>query len=133
MLATLDDDITLASSDCVAFCERGDYGSAAQANLDYLKIVRDQVQELETWLAEVEGSAPFVTNTSAAYNVHGLARNAILSLHHARHWATISATYHGSSAARASFTTTTRAIQQLETLGENGGLCYMAAYGPFDQ
>ena len=133
LLDTLDRGIAQAASDCDSFCKRGDYGSAAQANLDYLNIVRDQVQELETWLAEVEGNAAFVTNASAAYNVHGLARNAILSLHYARHWATVSATYHGSKAARESFTTTTLAIQQLEALGENGGLCYMAAYGPFEK
>ena len=131
LIATLEDSIDQATADCSSFCGTGAYATAPQANLDYLQIVLGQVEDFELWLADVEGNSAFVTNTTAAYNVHGLARNAILALHYARHWATISATYHGSSAARLSFSTTTDAIHQLETLGENGGLCYMQVYGPF--
>jgi hypothetical protein len=131
LIDTLQVDIRQATTDCENFCETGAYASAPRANLDYLQIVLGQVQEFELWLADVEIDTPYITNTSAAYNVHGLARNAIEALHHARHWATISATYHGSSAARDSFDTTTQVIHQLETVGENGGLCYMSAYGPF--
>lgn len=131
LIATLQDSVAHATADCNSFCEGGAYAVAAQANLDHLNDVLGQILELQSWLVENELDSPYVTNASASYGIHGVAREVIYLLHHARHWATVSAVYHHSSEARLSIDTTTQAIRQLEALGESGGLCYLAGYGPY--
>jgi hypothetical protein len=131
LIATLETSVNQATADCDSFCEGGAYDVAARANLDHLTDVLGRVIDLRSWLEENELDAPYVTNSSASYGIHGVAREAVYLLHHARHWATISAVYHYSEAARLSVSTTTQAIHQLEALGEQGGLCYLAGYGPY--
>lgn len=131
LITTLNASLTQATADCNAFCITGAYAAAAKANRDYLAQVLANVNETKTWLETNNLALPYVTNASAAYSIHGLARDNIATLHHARHWATISAIYHGSHAARLSFDYTSSAINQLETLGENGGRCYVDQYAPF--
>ncbi|HYX14649.1 MAG TPA: hypothetical protein VE944_09830 [Nostoc sp.] len=111
----------------------GAYASAAKANLDLLTVARDKMLELRDWLytAGVLDPPPFVTNTSAAYNVHSYVREAVVNLHYARHWATISAVYHKSANARNSYELTTQSLDLIEPLGAQAGRCYMSAYKPF--
>jgi hypothetical protein len=108
------------------------YPSAARDNLTYVNLARDQMVTLLDWLhtTEILDPPPFVTNASGAYNIHGYVREAITYLHVARHWATISATYHRSADARASFELTTQALDLIEPLGAQAGRCYMDAYYP---
>jgi hypothetical protein len=112
----------------------GGYASAARDNLTYLVLARDQMVTLLDWLhaGELLDGPPFVTNASAAYNVHGYVREAVIDLQYARHWATISAVYHGSADARDSVQLTTQALELIEPLGAQAARCYMEAYGPYN-
>lgn len=131
LIQTLEDGVARATLDCNAFCANGAYAVAAQLNRDSLADALAKVKDTKNWLDANGLAQPHVTNATAAYNVHGMARDNIATLHHARHWATISAIYHGSSNARLSFDDTTTAIGQLEALGMNGGACYVDQYAPF--
>jgi len=122
--------LTKAESDSAANGATGAYASAARDNLAYLQAAHDQMVALQTWLTDNGVDAPYVTNASAAYNVHGYVREVVNALHYARHWATISAVYHASADARDSFELTSQAIDLAEALGVQGGRCYMNSYVP---
>lgn len=111
----------------------GAWANAASYNLASLTEARDKMTVLRDWLhtAGVLDPPPFVSNITGAYNVHGYVRETVISLHSARHWATISATYHQSADARNSYELTTQALDLIEPLGAQAGRCYMAPYGPF--
>ena len=123
-----------AVSDAAAHGVNGRYASAARDNLGYITEARDKMQVLLAWLygAGVLGvppdPPPYVTNTTGAYNVHGYVRETVVSLHYARHWATISASYHTSADARDSYELTTQALDLIEPLGAQAGRCYMEPY-----
>jgi hypothetical protein len=136
------DSLTKAKSDDTAHGPGapipGAYASAARDNVTYLTEARDKMETLLAWLYTVGalGSPSptpptYVSNTSAAYNIHGYVRETIISLHYARHWALISATHHQSAPARASYESTTEALDLIEPLGAQAGRCHMEAYGPF--
>ena len=65
---------------------------------------------------------------NGAYNIHGYVREVVGPLHHARHWATISAAYHKSTDARDSYELTSQALNLAEALGAQAGRCYMNHY-----
>lgn len=116
----------------------GKYASAARDNVTYLTEAHDKMETLLAWLYTVKalGFPPptpptYVSNISAAYNIHGYVRETIISLHYARHWALISATHHQSANARDSYESTTEALDLIEPLGAQAGRCHMEAYGPF--
>src|SRR4051812_44196410 len=125
-----------AASDSAAHGIEGGpgYPSAARDNLTYLKLARDQMVTLLDWLraAELIDPPPFVSNPSGAYSIHGYVREAVVNLQYARHWATISAVYHGSADARDSSELTTQSLDLIEPLGAQAGRCYLEAYGPFN-
>src|SRR2546422_2937083 len=89
-----------------------------------------QSDALQSWLHTNGLDFPYVTNASAAYSVHGYARDVVISLHYARHWATISVVYHKSADARDSFERTSQALNLIDALGAEGGRCYIQAYFP---
>lgn len=108
----------------------GFYATAAVYNRDYLAEVHQNLFFLQSWLKNLGMDTPFVTNASAAYNIHGYVREAVYPLHHARHWATISVVYHKSSDAFDSYSLTSEAIDLAEALGAQAGRCYMRGYFP---
>lgn len=124
-----------AASDAAAHgAESGPgYPSSARDNLAYLILARDEMIVLRDWsqTAGVLDPPPFVSNTSGAYNIHGYVRATVIHLHYARHWATISASYHLSKDARDSYELTTRALELIEPLGAQAGRCYMSVFEPF--
>lgn len=111
----------------------GPYPSAAADNLAYLALSRDTMLKLLAWMKDAKVIDPplFVTNPTGSYNVHSYVRETVINLHYARHWCAVSAVYHASAAARASFELTTQALELLEPLGAQAGRCYMEHYGPF--
>jgi hypothetical protein len=111
----------------------GAYAVAAKYNRDYIVLARDLIVSLQTWLKNMGLDSPYVTNASAAYNVYGYIRDSVPHLHHARHWAAISAVYHSSKAARQSIELTTQALNLLEPLSAQATRCYVDQYGPFTQ
>ena len=119
-----------ADSDVNANGTTGSYAIAAVKNRDYLAEVHQNLLFLQSWLKNLELDTPFVTNSSAAYNIHGYVRDAVYLLHHARHWATISVVYHKSSDAFDSYSLTSESIDLAEALGEQAGRCYMRGYFP---
>jgi hypothetical protein len=119
-----------AESDVTANGTTGVYAIAAVYNRDYLAEVHQNLLFLQSWLKNLGLDTPFVTNVSAAYNIHGYVREAVCSLHYARHWATISVVYHKSSDAFESFNLTSEAIDLAESLGAQAGRCYMRCYFP---
>ncbi len=121
---------TKAQSDVAANGVTGAYAIAAQYNLDYLQDAYNKATALQSWLHTNGLDFPYVTNASAAYSVHGYARDVVISLHYARHWATISVVYHKSADARDSFERTSQALNLIEALGAEGGRCYIQAYFP---
>lgn len=118
-----------ATSDADANGTTGANRVAAVYNRDYLKAALDSLLDLRIWLV-TNGSfeSGYVTNQSAAYNIHQTTRDTTYQLLHARHWATISAVYHRSTPARDSVADTTRAIQAVELLGSDAAVCYMSGY-----
>ena len=114
----------------------GAYAIAAGYNLANLTEARDKMQVLLAWLyaAGVLGvppaPPPFVSNTTGAYNVHSYVREAVISLHYARHWATVSAIWNTSADARDSYELTTQAHELIEPLGAQAGRCLMAPFFP---
>jgi len=108
----------------------GAYAIAAVYNRDYLVAVNNNLLFLQSWLRDLGLDTPFVTNASAAYNIHGYVREAVYLSHHARHWATISAVYHKSPDAFASYNLTSEALGLAEALGEQAGRCYIRGYFP---
>jgi hypothetical protein len=119
-----------AESDVNANGTTGSYAAAAVYNRDYLAEVHQNLLFLQSWLKNLGLDTPFVTNASAAYNIHGYVREAVYPLHHARHWATISVVYHKSSDAFDSYSLTSEAIDLAEALGAQAGRCYMRGYFP---
>lgn len=119
---------TKAESDVAANGANGAYAIAAPYNLDYLKAAHDKMIALQSFLQTEGLDTPYVTNASAAYNVHGYVREVVVALHYARHWATISAVYHKSTDARDSYELTSQALNLAEALGAQAGRCYMNAY-----
>ena len=117
-----------AESDVTANGENGDYAVAAHHNLVYLKEAHDIMIALQSFLQSEGLDSPYVSNASAAANIHGYVREVVGPLHHARHWATISATHHQSLDARDSYELTSQALDLAEALGAQGGRCYMNAY-----
>jgi hypothetical protein len=121
--------IAKAQLDVTANGVSGAYASAANDNHTYLTEASDKMLVLQGWLKSVGVDEPFVTNATGAYNIHGYARETIISLHYARHWAMISTVYHNSTDARDSFELTTTALDLIEPLGAQAGRCYMGTYG----
>jgi hypothetical protein len=119
-----------AESDVSANGTTGIYAIAAVYNRDYLAEVHRSLLFLQSWLKNLGLDTPFVTNASAAYNIHGYVREDVYLLHHARHWATISVVYHKSSDAFDSYSLTSEALGLAEALGEQAGRCYMSGYFP---
>jgi hypothetical protein len=119
-----------AENDVTANGTTGSYAIAAVYNRDYLAEVHQNLLFLQSWLKSQGLDTPFVTNASASYNIHGYVREAVCSLHYARHWATISVVYHKSSDAFESFNLTSEAIDLAEPLGAQAGRCYMRSYFP---
>jgi hypothetical protein len=128
VIDAIDASLTKADSDVAAFGIAGAYASATHANQTYLRIAKDTMTTLQSWLHDNDLDSPYVTNTSAAYNVHGYVRETVGPLHHARHWATISATYHDSQDALDSVDRTSEALALIEPLAAEAALCYMSAY-----
>ena len=124
------DSLAKAESDVIANGTTGSYAAAAVYNRDYLAEVHQNLLFLQSWLKNLGLDTPFVTNASAAYNIHGYVREAVCSLHYARHWATISVVYHKSSDAFNSYNLTSEAIDLAEALGAQAGRCYMRDYFP---
>lgn len=119
---------TKAQSDVAANGVNGAYAIATKLNLDYVQDAYDKTVALQSWL-QINGlDSPYVTNVSAAYSVHGYVREAVVSLHYARHWAMISVVYHNSADALNSYELTTQALNLIEPLGADAGRCYMKAY-----
>ena len=83
---------------------------------------------LQSWLSANGLDSPYVANAAASYNVHGYVREVVSCLHHARHWATVSAFYHKSENARDSYELTSQALNLAEALGVQAGRCYMGHY-----
>ncbi|MFE1744056.1 hypothetical protein [Coleofasciculus sp. H7-2] len=117
-----------AESDVIANGTTGSYAAAAVYHRDYLAEVHQNLLFLQSWLKNLGLDTPFVTNATAAYNIHGYVREAVYPLHHARHWATISVVYHTSSDAFDSYNLTSEAIDLAEALGVQAGRCYMSTY-----
>jgi hypothetical protein len=128
---------TLADQDVALNAATGAYGTAATYHRDNLVAAFQKATEVRDWLTANGLASPYVTNATAAYSLHGLAREIVAPLHHARHWATISAVYHKASAtqpvdksgpARQSYEATTQALSMVEALGADAGRCYMSGY-----
>jgi hypothetical protein len=119
-----------AESDVIANYPTGLYAAAAVYNRNYLDDVHQNLLFLQSWLKNLGLDSPFVTNTTAAFNIHSYVREAVYLLHNARHWATISVVSHTSPDAFDSYNLTSEAINLAEVLGTPAGLCYMRAYFP---
>jgi hypothetical protein len=118
-----------AELDAAANGITGTYAVAATYNLVYLQDAERQFQELDAWLADNGLYTPFVNNASASYSVHGTVRDTATPLHHARHWASISALYHTSASARSSIANTSEALTLADSLGARAVECYVGFYG----
>ena len=130
VIGKVEKSLAKAEGDVNANGTTGAYAAAAVYNRDYLTEVHQDLLFLQSWLTNLGLDKPFVTNATAAYNIHGYVREAVYPLHHARHWATISVVYHKSSDAFDSYNLTSEAIDLAEALGAQAGRCYMRGYFP---
>jgi hypothetical protein len=130
VIDTLTQSLGKADADVSINGTTGAYAIAAVYNRDYLAQVLQSLLSLQSWLKSLGLDTPFVSNASAAYNIHGYVRENIYLLHHARHWASISIVYHHSSDAFDSFNLTCTTIDLAESLGAQAGRCYVSSYYP---
>lgn len=130
VILKIENSLDFAQQDKGANGQNGSFASAAKDNVVYLEQARDKMVALQTWLKSANLESPYVTNPSGAFNVHGYVRESVGPLHHARHWATISVTYHLSKEAKESFRLTSEALDLIEPLGAQAGRCYMNAFLP---
>jgi hypothetical protein len=126
----VNESLAKAESDVSTNFPSGLYAAAAVYNRNYLADVHQNLLFLQSWLKNLGLDSPFVTNTTAAFNIHGYVRDAVYLLHNARHWATISVVSHTSSDAFDSYNLTSEAINLAEALGAQAGLCYMRPFFP---
>jgi hypothetical protein len=115
-----------ATLDANANGTTGAYASAARDSLMYVTQARDKMVDLQTWLRTNNLDNPYVSNISAAYNVHGYVRETEVPLLYGQHWAMISAEYHNSAAAKKTFEETATASEQALALGAQGGRCHLS-------
>ena len=113
-----------------AFFVGGGYPAASQQGLEYITQARNQMVALQTWLRSNGLEAPFVSNTTAAYNTHGYARTAANTLWYGEHWSAISAVYNHGKHGKAAADLAAQATAMLADLGGNGVRCYMRGYFP---
>jgi len=118
-----------AQIDAAANGVTGAYALGATYNLAYLQDAEKQFKDLDAWLVSNSLYTPFVDNASASYGVHGTVRDVSNLLHHARHWASISAVYHASSSAKNSIDRTSEALTLMDSLGASAVTCYVGFYG----
>jgi len=123
--------LSLAIQDFNRHGTNGAYAVATKYNRDNIQTAYNTVQELINWLQSYNLLSPYVTVTSAAYNTYVQTNIAIDNMRAAKQWATTSAVYHNSLAARKSVDRSTKAISLLESLSINGTKCYIDQYGPF--
>jgi hypothetical protein len=123
-----------ATSDVTAHGAEDSPGNpnAAAQNLAHVSLAQTTMQRLLDWLTghKMIDPPPVVTISSGVFNVHDYVRDAVITLHNARHFCIISAVQHASVEARASFELTTQALELLEPLGAQAGRCYMEPYVP---
>ena len=129
LIDTLTQSLASAEADVIA-SSKGAYAIAAVYNRDYLSQALQSLLYLQSWLKSLGLDIPFVSNASAAYNIHGYVRENVYLLHHARHWASISIVYHKSPDAFDSFDLTSTTIDLAEALGARAGRCYVSSYYP---
>ncbi|MCY1046852.1 hypothetical protein OV208_36445 [Corallococcus sp. bb12-1] len=114
-----------------------EYPGAATSSLAVLTMALDWIDQLHLWL-DTNGLyvAPDdrVTNTSAAFNVCAYCREISSHLHHARHWAAVSAAWNSSrntaQPARDCVERASEALSLLDPLAANAARCYLSAYFP---
>lgn len=73
-----------------------------------------------------------VSNVAASFNVYGYARESVIQLHYARHWAAVSASHNGERADAAIECTegASDALALLERISADATRCYLQAYLP---
>jgi len=103
---------------------------AATAAVDTMHSVRAFLQSNDLF----EAPDGRVTNVSASFNIFGYAREAIVQLHYARHWAAVSASQNQSQANAASAVDCTERISEalplLEALSADATRCYLQDVQP---
>ena len=129
VLAKIGESRAEAQLDASANGVTGTYAVAATYNLAYLQDAETRFQDLDAWLVSEGLYTPFVDNASAAYSVHGTVREVSNLLHYARHWASISASYHRSSFAKNSIDRTSQALTLMDRVGVSAVACYIGFYG----
>lgn len=108
----------------------GAYPGAMKKALDYFTSARERLVTLEAWLKQLELLLPNVTNTSAAYNFAGYAREAISTLDVGRHWASVATAYDRSTIGRDLLTAAAGTHAVIADLESDGLTCYVSAYVP---
>src|SRR4051812_3121299 len=123
------DSLDQAQQDVALNGTSGGYPQASTINVSQLAQARDIMKNLQAWLKANNLDSPFVSIQVGAYNVYNYARDAVISLLYARHWAAISAVYNGpprnQTFALQSIDLTTSAIKDLEDLAVHGTKCYL--------
>jgi hypothetical protein len=108
----------------------GAYPAATSQGLEYITQAKGQMVTLQNWLRDNGLAAPYVSNTTAAYNTHGYAGNASASLWYGEHWSAISAVYNHSLHGKAAAELAAQATALLTDIRAHGLSCYMHGYFP---
>jgi hypothetical protein len=114
------------------------YPVAATLSVDNLTSARNWVEGVLEWLDNEQLFAPnnFVTNTTGAYSIYGVLRDAVHQLHHGRHWAAVSAAWNSPAgdpprdarAASECIDLATTALALAEPLSAKATRCYLRPY-----
>ncbi|WP_394822966.1 hypothetical protein [Pendulispora albinea] len=124
----------------VAFCSANPcrYSAAPTNALAGLTYARDKMVEIQTLIRNYGGpdATEYVRNASLSYGLYNAGREAIDGLHVARHWATISKVYHGSTfvqngvtySRRDTILRLTSAMAPFGPLSSNATMCYADQY-----
>jgi hypothetical protein len=114
------------------------YPRAATLSAEHLYNARNAVEGVLEWLDSEQLFAPnnFVTNTTGAFSIYGVLRDAVWQLHHGRHWAAVSAASNSPAgdpprdarAASECIDLATTALALAEPLSAKATRCYLREY-----
>jgi len=109
------------------------YPAAAMLGRDHLAAAEEDMARLLAWLDAVGIPPGMFQHPSVPYNIYGYCRELLVSMHHARHWETISAVYNAergtAAVAVACVHLISTAVGLAEQLSIDGTGCYLAAAG----
>lgn len=106
------------------------YAAHAEWAVDLFMEAREQLVDHQTWLVDNQYDSPFISNPTAAWSTHIIAREASWNLLVAESYEAVGATWNASLPAKTSAEFSGQATELLAAISSDGINCYMSTYFP---